>query len=318
MTHVDPLGRAAHTAILAIGEPMLEFHQRSGAGDPLYLQGFGGDTSNFAVAAARQGASVGLLTRLGGDPFGDRLLDLWQREGIDVSSVERDADAPTGIYFVSHDARGHQFSYYRSGSAASRLRPQDLPLERIRALQLLHLSGISQAISTSACDAAFVAMAEARAAGVRVSYDPNIRLKLWPAARARAVVLESLALADIVLPSLEDAHALFGEREPDDLVDALLDRGAGLVALKLGAEGAIVADGAVRTRIPGRQVASVDATGAGDTFDGAFVSELLRGVAPVAAAHYANAAAALSTCGYGAVAPIPRRAEVEAFLAARG
>ena len=297
---------------------MLEFNHRPVAGEDLYLQGFGGDTSNFAIAAARQGASVGYLTRLGDDPFGDRFIDLWQREGIDVSLVARDAEAPTGIYFVNHDARGHQFHYYRSGSAASRMRPQDLPLERMRAVQLLHLSGISQAISTSACDAALLAMGEARAAGVRVSYDPNIRPRLWPAARARAVVLESLALADIALPSLEDAQALFGEGDPEALVDEFLTRGAGLVALKLGAAGVIVADGALRERILGRQVASVDATGAGDTFDGAFVSELLRGVAPVAAAHYANAAAALSTRGYGAVAPIPRRAEVEAFLAAGG
>jgi 2-dehydro-3-deoxygluconokinase len=308
----------ATTAILALGEPMLEFNHRPVAGEDLYLQGFGGDTSNFAIAAARQGASVGYLTRLGDDPFGDRFIDLWQREGIDVSLVARDAEAPTGIYFVNHDARGHQFHYYRSGSAASRMRPQDLPLERMRAVQLLHLSGISQAISTSACDAALLAMGEARAAGVRVSYDPNIRPRLWPAARARAVVLESLALADIALPSLEDAQALFGEGDPEALVDEFLTRGAGLVALKLGAAGVIVADGALRERILGRQVASVDATGAGDTFDGAFVSELLRGVAPVAAAHYANAAAALSTRGYGAVAPIPRRAEVEAFLAAGG
>lgn len=295
---------------------MLEFNQRAGAGDPLYLQGFGGDTSNFAVAAARQGASVGYLGRLGQDPFGDRFIDLWQREGIDVSLVEREPDAPTGIYFVSHDERGHHFNYYRSGSAASRLRPQDLPLEAIRAAQVLHLSGISQAISTSACDATFAAMTEARAAGVRVSYDPNIRLKLWPVARARAVVLESLTLADLVLPSLEDARALLGEQEPDALVDALLARGARLLALKLGPEGVIVADSGQRERIAGFRVASVDATGAGDTFDGAFVSEWLRGQPPIAAARYANAAAALSTRGYGAVAAIPRRAEVEAFLRA--
>lgn len=303
--------------ILAIGEPMLEFNQRSGEGDPLYLQGFGGDTSNFAVAAARQGATVGMFTRLGDDPFGDRFAALWAAEGIDARFVARDPTAPTGIYFVSHDERGHHFSYYRRDSAASRLQSTELPTEQLQRTRLLHLSGISQAISTSACDASFEAMAIARGAGALVSYDPNIRPKLWPAPRARAVVLESLRHADLFLPSLEDAQLLLGPREPDALADAFLAAGAALVALKLGKAGVLVASAEERFNLAGHEVDSVDATGAGDTFDGAFVAERLRGASLPQAARYANAAAALSTRGFGAVAPIPRRAEVEAFLKAK-
>jgi len=309
--------REAPPEILALGEPLLEFNQRAdGGGGPTYLQGYGGDTSNMAVAAARQGARVGYLTRVGDDPFGERFLALWQREGVDVRHVARDADAPTGIYFVSHDERGHHFSYYRAGSAASRLRPEHVPLDAVADARALHVSGISQAIAVGACDAVFAAVEAARGAGTLVSYDPNVRLKLWPAARARAVVLETVAHVDMCLPSLEDAAILFGERAPEAYVDLLLERGAGLVALKLGRDGVLVATAEERHHVPGFAVESVDATGAGDTFDGAFLVERLRGATLSAAARYANAAAALATRGYGAVDPIPRRPEVERFLSA--
>lgn len=301
--------------VIALGEPMLEFNQRDGDdGTTVYAPGFGGDTSNFAVAAARQGARVGYFTRLGADTFGDRFMDMWRREGVAVEAVQRDPDAATGIYFISHDESGHHFTYFRSGSAASRMRPDDLPRELIAQSQVLHVSGISQAISASACDTVFAAIDAARTAGSRVSFDPNVRLKLWPAARARAVVLETASLSDYCLPSLEDATTLLGEAEPDALADAFLARGAGCVALKLGPEGVLVATDEERLRVPGFRVESVDATGAGDTFDGAFVTEMLRGAAIGDAARYANAAAALSTRGYGAVDPIPARADVERFL----
>ena len=95
--------------IVALGEAMVEFNQTQ-AEPPLYLQGFGGDTSNAAIAAARAGAQVAYLTRLGTDRWGDRLMDLWQRENVDTQAVLRDASAATGMYFVSHDAQGHHFS----------------------------------------------------------------------------------------------------------------------------------------------------------------------------------------------------------------
>lgn len=305
--------------VLAIGEPMLEFSQAGDGGTaPQYLQGYGGDTSNFAVAAARQGARVGYVTRVGRDTFGERFMALWQREGIDVAGVQHDPAAATGIYFISHDEAGHHFSYYRAGSAASRMRPDDLPQRAIEAARVLHVSGISQAISTSACDAVFAALTMARDANRLVSYDPNVRLKLWPAARARAIVLETVALADYCLPSLEDAVTLLGDDSPDALADAFLARGARCVALKLGPEGVLVATAEERHRVAGVRVDSVDATGAGDTFDGAFITELLRGARLEDAARYANAAAALSTRGYGAVDPIPARTEVERYLSSAG
>lgn len=299
--------------ILSLGEPMMEFSQTKDA-DGTYLPGYGGDTANFAVAAVRQGANVGYITRLGDDAFGDDFIKLWKREGINVTHVTRDPQAFTGIYFITHDEHGHKFSYYRKGSAASLMTPSELPRDAIAQAQVLHVSGISQAISTNAADAVFEAMDIARANGTKISYDTNLRLKLWPLARARAVIMESVAQADYCLPSLEDVSTFTGLDDPDAIMDLLLSKGAGIVALKLGSRGVLVSDGQERYRLEGLRVQTVDATGAGDTFDGAFIATLLEGKPLLEAARYANVAAALSTTGYGAINPIPRREDVETAL----
>lgn len=294
--------------LITFGEPLLEFARLEDEERPLFLQGFGGDTSNVAVAAARQEASVAVLARIGADGFGDAFLELWRAEGIDVSLVERDEDAPTGAYFIDYDDDGHHFTYLRATSAATRMRPELLPYDAIASARILHLSGITQAISTGSCDAGFAAMRHARAHGTLVAYDTNLRTKLWGIDRARAVILATVPLVDYCLPGLDDARQLLGTDDPDAVVDRFLSLGARHVVLKMGSEGAIVASQEGRRHVPAHPVEPVDATAAGDTFDGAFLSEVLRGADAVDAARYAAVAAALSTTGHGAVAPMPRRA----------
>ena len=305
--------------LLCLGEPMLELNRAAPGADgrARYLEGHGGDTSNAAICAARQGARVGYLTAIGEDGPGASVLDLWRAEGVDTTQVIRRAGAPTAIYLVTHDAGGHAFAFYRQGSAASTYAPADVPEAAIRAARILHLSGISQAISTSACDAGFHAIDIAKAAGVAVSYDTNYRPRLWPPARAAAVMHAAMARADIALPSLEDARLLTGLQDPAAIAEFYLRLGPPIVALKLGAAGVLLAlaDG-TRAVLPPHLVAAVDATGAGDAFAGAFLARHLAGDAPLEAARYANAAAALSTTGYGAVAPLPRAEAVRALLAA--
>ncbi len=300
--------------ILCMGEPLLEFNQQPGSGPPLYLKGHGGDTSNAAIAAARTGASAGYITAVGADAFGEDFLALWKSEGVDTGTVRIDPDAHTGIYFVTHGAKGHAFTYFRAGSAASRMAPATMPDHAIRQAKILHMSGISQAISGSAADACFHAITVARDAGVRVSYDTNLRLRLWSVERARAVIHAAIAIADIALPSLDDAVALTGLEQPDAIADFYLRLGAPMVVLKLGKDGVLLADASSRERIAPHKVDAVDATGAGDTFGGSFLARLVAGDAPREAARYANAAAALATTGYGAVAPIPRPEAVRALL----
>jgi 2-dehydro-3-deoxygluconokinase len=307
-------GRNATLDIVALGEPMIEFNQRDPARPLDYRLGFGGDTSNFAVSAARQGARVGYISRIGDDAFGKMLFELWREERVDASGVAIDAGASTGIYFVTHSAAGHAFTYYRAGSAASRMQPADVPIALIERAKYLHVSGISQAISAGAGAAVSHAIEHARAAGVEVSYDPNLRLKLWDLPRARAVICATAGLSDHFLPSLDDVRTLSGLIEPEAIYDWCLGLGARTVTLKLGPDGAITGDARERRRIPGYRVDSVDATGAGDCFDGAFVARLAAGDPLFDAARYANAAAALTTTGYSAIAPIPRPAAVRELL----
>lgn len=297
--------------LIAFGEPMIEFNQQ----DPhLYLRGYGGDASNFAIAAARQGAEVGLLTALGEDAFGQAFLDLWTQEGVDSSLVLRDPAAPTGVYFVTHGAQGHVFSYLRAGSAASRFQPTQLPLETIRRARAFHTSGITLAISSSSADAALLAMQEARRSGVTVSFDTNLRLKLWPLARARALIEAAIRLSDIIFPSLEDAAVLTGLADPHDILTYFQALGPETIILKLGADGVIALHQGEVLTCPGVRVDAVDATGAGDAFAGAFMAEWLREGNMPDALRYANTAAALTTTGYGAVAPIPSQAAVKQHL----
>jgi 2-dehydro-3-deoxygluconokinase len=310
----------AFPAIVALGEAMVEFNQARADAPEQYLRGFGGDTSNAAIAAARllgEPGRVGYATRVGDDAFGRMLVELWRREEVDVRGVAVDPAAPTGVYFVTHGPRGHEFSYLRAGSAASRMTPDTLPRDVIRASSILHVSGISQAIGAGACDAVFAAIEAAQASAARVAYDPNLRTKLWPLARAKAIVKATVAQCDVFLPSLDEARTLSGLDEVAAILDWCHALGAPVVALKCGPEGVVVSDGHRVETIAGHRVQCVDATGAGDCFDGAFLARTLLADSPFDAARYANAAAALATTGFGAVAPLPRDGDVRTLLAAQ-
>jgi 2-dehydro-3-deoxygluconokinase len=302
--------------LLCMGEPMLEFSQLPPQPDGrrLYLEGHGGDTSNAAIAASRQGASAGYITAIGRDAAGDSFMRLWAGEGVDTSTVIGSPDRRTGIYFILHGARGHEFLFYRTGSAASAYAPRDVPEDAIAKARILFASGISQGISDSAADAVFHAIDVARRHGVLVAYDTNFRPRLWPAARAAAVIHAAVAKSDIAFPGLDDVVALTGLADIDAILDFYLALGPQIVVLKMGADGAYLGLPDRRVFIPPTPCSPVDATGAGDTFCGSFLARLIAGDAPEEAARYAAVAAALATTGYGAVAPIPRVAAVRALL----
>jgi 2-dehydro-3-deoxygluconokinase len=302
--------------LLCMGEPMLEFNQLPPGPDGArhYLQGFGGDTSNAAVAAARQGARVGYITALGQDMPGDSFIELWQREGVDTSTVVRTERYQTGVYFVTHDRDGHHFLHYRANSASAMFTAADVPEAAIAAARILYVSGISQGISASACDATFAAIGMARRNGVKLAYDTNYRPRLWPPARAAAVMHAAMAEAEYAMPGLEDVKILTGLTDPDAMLDFYLRLGCRVVVLKMGESGAFLGTPDMRVRVPPHTVRAVDATGAGDTFCGAFLARVLAGDTLPAAARYAGVAAALKCTGYGAVGPIPRPAEVNAVL----
>ncbi len=291
--------------IVALGEGMVEFNQTT-AGQPQYLQGFGGDTSNAVIAAARAGARSAYVSAVGNDIFGQSLLSLWAVEHVNTAQVAIDNVASTGLYFVTRSAQGHDFSYRRSGSAAATMTLSDAQCQVIAQSKMLHLSGISLALSPHALMQCQRAIAVAKAAGTQISFDSNLRLKLWSLDDARTAMLPVIAHTDIFLPSLDDMTALSGLSDPHDIVQWSHSLGAKTVVLKMGNQGVLASDGQQIHTIAAMPVQAVDATGAGDCFGGNLLARLCLGDTLAQAVRYANAAAALAVQGFGAVAPLPR------------
>jgi 2-dehydro-3-deoxygluconokinase len=300
--------------LLAIGEAMVEFNQTV-PGEPRFTQGFGGDTSNAAIAAARAGARSAYVSAVGDDVFGALLKDLWQSAVIDCALIATDFIAPTGLYFVTHTEQGHQFSYRRAGSAAANMILNDGQREALKQTHWLHYSGISQAISETARDQCAQAVRIAKAAGAKISFDSNLRLKLWSLEDAQLHMIPAIASCDLFLPSLEDVTQLSGLTDPQAILRWSHDLGAKTVVLKMGSAGVLLSDGVQQTRIAPIPVQAVDATGAGDCFAGNLLARLALGDDLKTAARYANAAAALSVQGFGAVHPLPLASAVHALLA---
>ncbi len=302
--------------VAALGEAMVEFNQTR-PGRPVYRQGFGGDTSNCVIAAARAGARTAFLTRVGDDTFGEALRALWMCEQVDATGVESDPGAPTGIYFVTHGSDGHDFTYRRAGSAAARMTPEWLQRRAagiVRDARWLHVSGISLAISRQARDTTLEAMRIARNAGTRVSLDSNVRLRLWTIEEAREGLAQAMGLCDLFLPGMEDVGTLTGLTRSGPVLDWCRAQCPGQIVLKMGAEGAIIDDGISRSHVEGLRVNAIDATGAGDCFCGNLLARLSAGEPLAVATRWANVAAALAVQRFGAVDSLPTARRVRRAL----
>lgn len=293
--------------ILCLGEPLVEFTRME---DGRYQRSIGGDTSNAAIAATRQGASVGYLTVLGADKFGDAVIEAWAEEGVAADHVARHPTAPTGIYFIDPDPEERQFTYYRAGSAASLMQPGDLPAEAIRAAKCLHLSGITLAVSNDLRQTAFAAAAMAKDAGVPVSLDTNLRLKLWGIETAREVTHAAMADATIAVTSIDDSLHLTGLGRASDIAAFYHNLGPAIALVTMGANGCLLSVDGAQTHIAPAPTTAIDSSGAGDSFAGSFLAWWLETGDPVLAANRAAAVAAGTVAGLGAVDPIPRREDV--------
>jgi 2-dehydro-3-deoxygluconokinase len=297
--------------VVALGEPMVEYCATDVgrlSKVEYFKRGWGGDTSNFAVSAARQGLSVGHIGGLGSDEFGRSFLDLWETEGMDTSGVKVEDGAWTAIYIISlMEGGGHDFTYYRAGSAASRYSMDDLDVDYLKGAKVFHTSGITLAISESSRRAAIEAMKITRLNGGFNSFDVNMRAKLWDKGTARESLAEAFSFSDVVYASMDDMGTLYGMTDMEEAARHLRDMGVCTVVVKHGGEGCYVSTDEESFTMPGYRIEVVDSTGAGDAFDGAWVKGVLEGWDLRRTASYANAVGALTATGLGAVAPIPRQ-----------
>jgi 2-dehydro-3-deoxygluconokinase len=306
--------------VVTLGETMALFAPRE-AGPLRYVSDFrlkfGGAETNFATALVRLGVSAGWMSRLGADELGRFIAHNLRGEGVDVGRVVYDPDAPTGLYVKELSAVGDtSVYYYRRGSAASRLSPDDLDVSYLTGARWLHVTGITPALSDTCRAAVERAVELARDAGLDVSFDPNLRLKLWSVERAREVLFPILRRSTVLLGGLEEFSVLLGHTDPDAAADWGLEQGVRIAVVKLGAEGALVATADERRTIPPFRVPRVvDPVGAGDGFDAGFVAGQLKGYDLWRSAQLGNAVGAHAIMVNGDYEGYPTLAEAEAFMA---
>ena len=214
--------------VISIGETMVQLNAFT-SGPLRYVNYFekhaAGTESNFAIGIVRMGYSAGWISRLGNDEFGRYILNFIRGEGVDVSRVVFDSEAPTGIYFIQRDYPVPGKSviyYYRKGSAASRLKPEDVDVEYIASAKIFHTTGITLALSESCREAALKAIESARNGDTEVSFDTNIRLKLWSPEEARKVIMNYIGLCDIIFTDPQDAGILLGKDDPSKAAEKFL------------------------------------------------------------------------------------------------
>ena len=241
-----------------------------------------GAETNVAIGLSRLGLRVGWASRLGSDSMARYLLATMRREGIDCTKVVCDPAQRTGFQFKGRvtDGSDPPTEYHRKGSAASHMGPQDVDADWLRRARHLHATGVFAALSPNTLAAATRSLELMRAAGRSISFDPNLRPTLWPSEGAMREAINGLAtLAHTVLPGLEEGRILTGHTTPEGVARFYRERGATLVVVKLGADGAYYDGTAGSGRVAGFPVAKVvDTVGAGDGFAVGVISALLEGL----------------------------------------
>jgi 2-dehydro-3-deoxygluconokinase len=243
------------------------------------LWDIGGAEANLSIALARLGHSARFISRVGDDPFGRRVRAVLDAEGVDTSALQVDSGAPTGVFFREWLPDGaRRVFYYRAGSAASRLAPADLTPELFAGAKIVHLTGITPALSASCAAACLQALELAKAAGALVSFDPNYRPRLWPPETARAALLPLMRQTDILLMGHEDARAALGVEDEEAMLEAGAALGPPIVVLKRAERGAVALAEGRRVEVPAAPITHMlDPVGAGDGFDAGFLAGHLRG-----------------------------------------
>ncbi|MEF2967338.1 sugar kinase [Paenibacillus sp. M1] len=304
--------------VVTFGESMVLF---SGDQDlPLeYVHRFNkqmaGAESNVAIGLARLGHSVGWFSKLGQDAFGRYILQCVRGQGVDTSRCTFTDAAPTAVFFKERrPGGGTKVYYYRDRSAASKMTPADLDEAYLTQAKILHVTGITPALSEGCFELVLRAMESAKRNDVGIVFDPNIRWKLWDRAEAKGKLLELASRADYILPGLDEGEFLTGVTGANQIAEFFLKLGAKAVVVKLGKDGAYYRSLTERGHVPALPVQEIDPVGAGDGFAAGFISGLLRGESLAQAAARANAVGAIVVGVHGDTEGLPNEEELTAVL----
>mgnify|MGYP002423933878 CR=1 FL=1 len=313
--------------VITIGETMAAFTPCE-SGPLRYIRDYrlriAGAESNTAIGLAKLGVGAVWLSRLGEDEFGHFVCNQIRAEGVDCSRVVFDKAHRTGLMVKETGAGETRVYYYRENSAASFMRPQDLDEGLFAGVgtekpQILHLTGITPVLSESCRQTLLAAVTLAKQHGLLLSFDPNIRKKLWRDTDYSPLLRELALQSEIVLLGLDEAEALFGLRKPDAIFARLFAGGcARYAAIKNGAEGAWAADGGHCLRLPPHPCRCVEPIGAGDGFNAGFLAGILQTGSIEAAGRMGCACGALATQTPGDIEGYPDAARLHEALAGAG
>lgn len=285
-----------------------------------FTKTLGGAESNVATAISKLNHSVGWFSKVSDDEFGRFVIDAVRAEGVDTSRVIIDKERSTGLLFKEHYQRSNpNVYYYRKDSAASSISPEDIDEEYIKQAKILHLTGITPALSESARQAVYKAIDIAKKNNVLVSFDPNIRLKLWTIEEARKILVDIANRADIVMPGLDEAELLLGLTDKDEVCNYFLGKEAKIVAVKLGADGCYIKNKKEGVKVSGYNVSDLiqDTAGAGDGFAAGFLSGYLEGLSLKEIGEYANGVGAMATLVPGDMEGYPYYDQLMEFIGKR-
>lgn len=283
-----------------------------------YTTKIAGAESNLAIGVRKLGHSAGWISKLGDDEFGHLILNRIRGEGIDVSRVKFDDSHRSGIMFKDKSLKETKIFYYRENSAACNLSPDDIEEDYIASAEVLHLTGITPVLSESCRLAVETAVQHAQKHHVAISFDPNIRLKMWGKTDYTDLMLKILKQSDIILLGLSEAKILFQSEDINEIFQTIFAFGtARYVAVKDGARGAWVSDGHESIHCPPVDCESIDPVGAGDAFNAGFISGILDGRSVETCGEMGNIMGGMATQSLGDFEGLPSKEDMRNYLTNR-
>ncbi|BBH63926.1 sugar kinase [Actinoplanes sp. OR16] len=300
------------SSLLTFGESMGIF-VADGIGTLDHARGFtlgvAGAESNVAIGVARLGGDATWLGRLGRDATGSLIATRLRSFGVRVTALPDDSFTGLMVRF-QRSAQFIHADYHRAGSAGSRLTPADVPEPEIRAAGILHVTGITPALSDSCRATVFAAVETARSAGVPVSVDVNYRSKLWSRFDAAPVLRDLVSRADVVFAGPDEAAIFVDGADP---VGGLAALGPTEVIVKDGARGCVALLDGVRSSVPAIEVTAIDPVGAGDAFVAGYLADRLAGAPPLDRLRTAIEAGAFAVTVPGDCEGLPTRADLKSL-----
>ena len=306
--------------LITLGEAMIVFIAEN-EGDftdiENFSKGIAGAELNVSMGLSRLGHKVSYITRLGKDVFGNYIEDVINKEGILSDSISKDSDYSTGFYFKTKVKDGDpEVHYFRKNSAASQITCKDIESTDFSGAKILHITGITAALSESTLDAVYKAIDKARENNMLITFDPNIRVQLWKSEEYMIEVLNNIASkCDVILPGIKEGNILTGKETKEEIADFYLNNGAKAVVIKNGPSGAYLKTLKEEKLVPGFKVKKVvDTVGAGDGFATGVLSGLLDGQSYENALIKGNAIGALMVTSKGDNSSLPTQEELEELI----